>query len=477
MKKLIFSSLMLGVVSLVMAQDTKKTKAAYLLTLGNRDVTKPLEEAKKEIDKVVADPKAQSKADVWFWHATIYGALFEDSALRIKYPNAGDVALSSFQKYAQADPGFKVMNTDEHPIPGKAVVDFLYTGNLRKGIAFFDEKKWDSSYKYFSRTAEIGEYITKHNWRGNKQALDTTAVLFSGFAAQNAKKSAEAMKFYTRIADLRISNAPGAGDLKDTYEYMAFYFLEQKDAAQFHKYLAIAKELYPGAKDADIWADFEIEFAEKNLTLAEKSSAYDKADAAGTLTTNQYLAYGNMFYNLGEEDRAKLDSLQQAAYRLKAEGAYARAFGKDKENFRAAFNAGLINYNEWVNLNDKFAANREKMADLNKSKANEKDPKKKAANDARINKEVEALKAANTQIEKIQQGFADRAIPWMESSFTLLAAKSTLDRSEKSLISRSIDFLANLYEWKRNKSKGNAADFDKYDAQYKKYDALHDKYQ
>jgi hypothetical protein len=438
---------------------------------------KQLEEARKEIDKSAADPKGQGKADVWFWHATVYGAVFEDSALSLKYPSAGDVAMASFHKYAQLDPGFKIMNETEHPIPGKAVVDFLYTRNLRKGIEFFDDKKWDSAYKYFSRTSEIGDYITKHDWRGNKQAVDTTAVLFSGFAAQNAKKSAEAMKYYTRIADLKIASAPGAGDLKDTYEYMAFYFLEQKDAAQFNKYLAIAKELYPGAKDADIWADFEIEFAEKNLTLAEKTAAYDKANAAGTLTTNQYLSYGNMFYNLNDEDRSKLDSLQQAGYRQKAEGAYAKAFEKDKENFRAAFNAGLINYNEWVNLNDKFVANRDKMAELNKSKANEKDPKKKAANDAKINKQVDALKAANAQVEKIQHGFADKAAPWMESTFAVLSAKATLDRSEKSLISRSIDFLANLYEWKRNKSKGNAAEFDKYDALYKKYDALHDKYQ
>jgi hypothetical protein len=48
-----------------------------------------------------------------------------------------------------------------------------------------------------------------------------------------------------------------------------------------------------------------------------------------------------------------------------------------------------------------------------------------------------------------------------------------LDRSEKSVFGKSVDYLTNLAVWKRDKSKGSNADYDKYDALYKKYDALH----
>ena len=42
----------------------------------------------------------------------------------------------------------------------------------------------------------------------------------------------------------------------------------------------------------------------------------------------------------------------------------------------------------------------------------------------------------------------------------------------------SIDFLANIYQWKRDKSKGKlpATDYDKYDTKFKLYDGEHDKY-
>src|SRR5688500_14122483 len=105
MKKLIFSSLVLCIAFSLQAQDVKKTKSAYLLAMSDKS-GKQIEDARKEIDKAAADPKAQGKADVWFCHATVYGSLFEDSALSLKYPSAGDVAMTSFHKYAQLDPGF-----------------------------------------------------------------------------------------------------------------------------------------------------------------------------------------------------------------------------------------------------------------------------------------------------------------------------------------------------------------------------------
>jgi hypothetical protein len=464
MKKSIFLVSLLLVAFLANAQDLKKVSTAFLL--------KKYPEAKSEIDKVAADPKQQAKPETWYWHATIYGALYSDDALKLQFPGSGEVAFNSFQKYAQLDPTLKVMN--DNPIPGKQIIDYLYSGNLKEGIANFDKKQWDSSYRYFSRAAEIGDLITKYDWRGNKQAIDTTTILFSGYAAQNAKKLEDASKYYVRLADLKITNAPAAGDLKDIYEFLVYHFMEKKDADHFNKYLALAKQLYPQA--ASSWADYETEYTEKYMTLAEKSAAYDKADAAGVLTANQYLSYGNMFYNLKEEDRAKLDSAQLAGYRNKAEDAFIKGYNKDKTNGLAAYNVGLINYNDWVTLDDQYEANIKKAADINKNKVIEKDPKKKAAADAKAKKDIDAVKAANVALEKIQHTYADKGIQWIETAFTVLSAKTKTERMEKNILSKSVDYLANLYLWKRDKSKGNNAEYDKYDALYKKYDALHGKF-
>lgn len=464
MKKLLFSVSLSVAALFASAQKLGKVETPYLLN--------KFEEAKAEIDKIAADPKYQSNPEVWFWHASVYGNLYDNEQLRAKYPEAGEAALNSFRKYMQADPSFKVMN--ESTIPGKVIIDILYRGNLREGIAYFDKKQWDSAYKYFGRSAEVGDLITTNNWKGNKQPIDTITVLFTGYAAQNAKKTDDAAKYYGRLADLKIKNAQAAGDLKDIYEYLVYHFLEKKNTEQFNKYLAMARELYP--ENMNGWADYESEYIENNYTLAQKEEAYDKADAAGTLTANQYLSYGNMFYNMKEEERSGMDSATLANYRKKAEGAFAKGYEKDKTNGLAAFNVGLINYNDWVDLDDAYSANIKRMGELNRSKAAEKDPKKKAANEARIKKEIDAIKALNAGIEKRQHAFADKAAEWFEKSFQVLSAKAEPDRAEKQVLGKSVDNLTNLYLWKRDKSKGNNADYDKYDALYKKYDALHDKY-
>lgn len=464
MKKMVFSVLLAFVAVLAYSQKLTKVETPYVLG--------KYEDARTEIDKVVADPKNQVVADVWLWHGSVYAALADDASLKVKYPQAAGTAMTSFQKYVQLDPSMKTMNTEA--IPGKMIIDVLYRSNLSDGIAFFDKKQWDSSYKYFVRASEIGDMITKYNWRGNKQQIDTTTVLFSGYAAQNAKLLDDAARFYGRIADLKITNVAAAGDVKDIYEYLVYYFMDKKNNEQFQKYVSLAKELYPQA--IATWADYESEFVEKNYTLAQKAEAYDKADAAGTLTANQYLAYGNMFYNLKDEEKEKMDSTTIASYRLKAEDAFIKGFRKDSKNGLAAYNVGLINYNDWVELDDQYEVNIKKIAELNRSKADVKDPKKKPANDARIKKEVDAIKAVNSSIEKKQHGYAEKSIEWMENTHSVLSVKEKTERSEKQVLGKSVDYLANLYLWKRDKSKGNNAEYDKYDALYKKYDALHGKY-
>ncbi len=464
MKKIAFSVLFAFVAVFAYAQKFSKVETPYVLG--------KFEEARTEIEKVVADPKNKSVADAWLWHGSIYAILADDPALKLKYPQAAATAMSSFQKYIQLDPSLKTMN--EESIPGKVVIDVLYRTNLTEGIGHFDKKQWDSSYFYFVKAAEIGDLITKYNWRGNKQPIDTTTVLFSGYAAQNAKKLDDAAKYYGRIVDFKITSVPAAGDVKDIYEYLVYYHMDKKNNEQFLKYLGLAKEMYPQA--IATWADYESEFVEKNYTLAQKAEAYDKADAAGTLTANQYLAYGNMFYNLDEEEKAKMDSATIASYRIKAEEAFIKGYRKDEKNGLAAYNVGLINYNDWVDLDDKYETNIKKIADLNKSKAEVKDPKKKPANDARIKKEVDEIKALNAAIEKRQHVFADKSIEWMENTHTVLSVKEKAERAEKNVLTKSVDYLANLYLWKRDKSKGNNAAYDKYDALYKKYDGLHGKY-
>jgi hypothetical protein len=71
----------------------------------------------------------------------------------------------------------------------------------------------------------------------------------------------------------------------------------------------------------------------------------------------------------------------------------------------------------------------------------------------------------------------DKAIEWITKAFDVVKDKPNLVRAEKNVAGRAVDFLANLYSFKRDKTRGkDQKASDAYDAQYNNYDKLHDKY-
>ena len=72
----------------------------------------------------------------------------------------------------------------------------------------------------------------------------------------------------------------------------------------------------------------------------------------------------------------------------------------------------------------------------------------------------------------------DAAIEWIEKAYNDLKNKEKFTKPEKNVISRSVDFLATLYGFKRDKVRGkDQKAYDELDAKYNFYDTLHDKYQ
>ncbi|KAF0236565.1 MAG: hypothetical protein FD183_1651 [Chitinophagaceae bacterium] len=94
----LFSIVLLNV---AIAQDYKKITT--LQVLGKT------EESKVEIDKMAADPKAQGKAETWYWKSKIYAAINKNEALRAKYPTIAKDADDAFKKYLEMDPAFALV--------------------------------------------------------------------------------------------------------------------------------------------------------------------------------------------------------------------------------------------------------------------------------------------------------------------------------------------------------------------------------
>jgi hypothetical protein len=321
---------------------------------------------------------------------------------------------------------------------GMAVVDQLYVTNFNIGRSYFDKEMWDSSLTYFKQSYAMGDYITQKNWRSNNQAIDTFTVLFTAYAAQNAKKLDEAATYYRKFADLKI----GGKEYESVYDYLGRHYLNTKNQELFNKYVTYGKTLYP---QNTLWKSLEAAFMEDNLSLADKLKMYDEGVAGGKMTADEYLNFGAMFANISKEDQKSLDSLKIAGIKRKATDAFKKSYELDNSNGLAAYNAGIMLNNEWNELQEKYR---------NYIGASP------------------ALKAKRDEIDRLSLPVATEAIDWMEKGFAILDAKKDRSKIEKNSYSTSIKILANLYEYKRDKAKGKSpADYDKFNAKFNFYNA------
>lgn len=460
MKK--FLMLALSIVTFVSsyAQDKQFQPVSNLFILGQ------VEKAKPEIDKIMNDPKAQTKAEGWLWKARVYAELFYAEDLRAKYPGSGSIAFEAFKKYESMDAAYKLISD---ATVNWRPMDLLYVANFNVGRKFFDAKQWDSSFNTFVIAAHMGDIIVKKDLRKNGAKIDTISVLYTAYAAQNAKKEDEASMYYEKFADLKI----GGNDFKDAYTYILINASNKKNEEKFYKYLTIAKEVYPAVE----WDDYEFDYINKNLTLTQKLEKYDKEDAAGTLTARKYLLYGQTFSEIGREEKHDLDSLAKVKYEQKAIDAFVKAYNKDNTLGLAAFNAGVIYYNEFGVYEERQNNNRRALQELNSNRPVEKDPKKKAAADAKFKEQTDAFKKANADLEKPLMETIDNAINWLEKSYNILKTGDTKDRTIKNCLNNAVKWLANCYQFKREKVRGkDVKAYDVYDAKYKEFDALYGKY-
>jgi hypothetical protein len=276
-------SLLFVVATGVKAQDFKKVRAAFVVAQVAKNDAGKLEAAKAELEKVLADPKAESSAEAHLLKAEIYGTIAADATLKGKYPGSDVQAFQSLKKYLELEPTEVKLKEDRY-----VGINSIYSSLFSEGVKNYNEKNWDSAYVKFKDVAELGDMFTTRKW--SNAALDTTSLLYAGVTAQNAKKNDEAAKYYGKLAEHKVTGP----DYESIYDFLTKHYLNSKDEANFQKYLALAKEAYP--KNA-LWADLEFANLTDNMPAEDMLKKFDEADASKTLKSSNYLDYGDYFIN------------------------------------------------------------------------------------------------------------------------------------------------------------------------------------
>lgn len=435
------------------AQDFNKVKTNVLIN--------QFDAAKAEYDKLITKkPAAATTADGYYWKAKIYSGLAKDP----KNTTALAEVKVAVDNYIGAESANNFPLAKEN---GSEPFFDLYLKNFKEGVAAFNEKNWKKAASEFDDAVKYSDIIFTQSWASSKQKFDTTSLMYAGFANQNANNKENTMKYYKRLVAAEIKTP----ELQDVYKYILLQYINDKDKANFDAFLKVTEAAYP----EDNWFDFKSEYVDKNYTLEEKIKLYDDQVAANSITETECLMFGDAFI-AGKSDEAS--AANNDLYVMKAADAYKKAYTLNPKNFTAAFNAGIAYYNQFTSLDEKAGDNIKALQTLNANKpAAPKDPKKKLAFDAAFKAQVDSIKKLNVVLEAPTKASVDAAIEWIEKAFSAVKDKEKLERVEKNVAGRSVDFLATLYQYKRDKVRGkDQKAYDALDAKFNEFDKLHDKY-
>ena len=432
-----------------------------LKTVTKNYIVGKIEDAKLEVDKLIRNPSSASDPEILIWNLTLDAEVINNAALSVKYPNLIIGWLDRFKNYEKIDPTLTQITS---PAINWKPLGLMYDKYYNDGRIAYRDSKWAEAFESFDKCSHLAKIIMQKDLRKNGGALDTLAILMTGYAAQNAQKLEEAVKYYSYIADRKYG---GPSDL-DMYKYLLIGYIELKDKAGFDKYLELTKEKYP-AEDFEV---YELEYISKNMNIDEKINYYNTEDAKGKLSAIAYTTFGDAFVTY---KKVSTDSEKSKLVHAKSIDAFQKAFNKNK-NPLTAYNAGILLYTDFTDLDDLYRENIKNMQSINSNKPFEKDPKKRAAVDAKAKAEIEPIKKANAELEIKILAAADESIIWLENAEKVFKELTVKQRVEETSYKNTVKNLGQLFEYKREKAKAkDPKSYDAFDAESKFYFGIFDK--
>ncbi len=444
MKKLTLFTILAFFAMASFAQKYDDIKAA--LMIGKTD------EAKKILDKKGND-KFFSKPEGWLLKSSIFSSMSLDSAMEADAEKNREEAWTAFEKYKEMEPSLKLLE-DQTLKNGPFN---LYASYFNAGVADINNKNYGPAYDKFKKVVDLSDILIKHKILPYS-TIDTNANYYAGILAETNQKSDEATKYYTRLADLKV---PGQGFVS-VYQGLVRYYALKNDQANFQKFKAIGRELYP---NDDYFTYTLLDFAlGASGNFNEKVANLEKLIAANPNDYKNVLALGEVFYDtLNSRKEGAVKPLNFAELEEKMLSALKKANELKPEELQPILLLGdhYISKSEAIGEEMRpLEIEIDKLASKPKPTAADK---QKAAE----------LKPKLAEIKKKYDTEYDIAKDYFEKATDMFSKKGNLDNNQKRQYRIIVGNLAQYYSYKREGAKG--ADLNKIVALETKYNDLYNK--
>ncbi len=410
--------------------------------------------AKEDLDKGMMNAKFAGKAEAYILKTTIYAGLAMEDAT--KNTPAGDQltndAGAAFKKYREMEPEMTLIND---PIYQNGPIN-LYASYYSSGYNDYSTKKWPASYEKLKKAVEMSDMLISKKLLAI--TLDTNVLILAGIAAENSGNKEDAVKFYGRLADNKVT---GDG-FESVYRFLVSHYFAKKDLASFEKYKELGEQLFP---KSEYFKYDKIDFA---IGLEESFDAKVKALEEVLVTdANNYKAnqiMGEIIYDtLNSTSEGAVSPANAADLEKKMITAFTKSAAA-KPGSEIPF---IYMGDHFINKAVKVTAAREAhAADMKtRTKPGTMASKEDIAKRDLLDKQYgEALEGARDPYEKAAAIFA--AKPKSEDKNQALR--------DKQQYRKVASYLADVYTYKKIQAKSKPADQAKYAAEEKKWNDLYD---
>ena len=234
--------LLLGILSLISLTAFTQDLQSVQQSIASGDYLL----AKKQIDSLFSN-RNNINATAWYYKGRVY---IEVVRQHDKTNFSGlQEAFKALKRYQELDPQNKLMQLNNN-------VDLfqLYDVSYNTAVDFYNDKNYDFAYGHFKVALEVEEYIYKKgfSFQGKSfPSLDTSLIHLTGSAAYLSNKVEEAIPYFERLANARITG----DDYRPIYALLYSHYSRKNDQVKAARYLTSGREIYP---DNEYWIKMEL---------------------------------------------------------------------------------------------------------------------------------------------------------------------------------------------------------------------------
>ena len=411
--------------------------------------------AKELMVPIMNKPRQAAKPEAVILNAAINAALAQAEEDEVKKMALLNESIAQYENYMAVDEKKEFLG---NPTYINAPIIY-YSTYFNQGIKNYNAKKWDEAAASFDKTVQWSDFLINNKLA--QMEFDTSANLLAGASYQNAKKDAQAIPYFEKLAERRIAGE----DNEFLYQFLMSHYFGNNNKEKFNQYRDLGKSLYP---NSEFFTYEPIDFVMAMEDGPQKVTRLEELVRNNPDDKELQENFGYILFDMLNARGKDASNMQDfAGTEAKMISALQQAGDANLNDGKAYYYLGNHYINKGVKINDQLDSIAQKIREFNQGQ-------KPDARTGKLPPPPAELTSARTQLRAAYDAEIENALPYLVKSADGYAKHGSLTGIELQNYKRVVDQLIIIYGDKKA-SASSAADKAKFDKEEKKWTAVYSK--